>query len=156
MVVEELCQALKRYGNKFTLPFRFKNKTGVRTSHHLIFVSKDFKGYEIMKEIMWKESSSCDEDDIGSFEYNPADNLPQQSLLFQLSRPLDDLKEQLVVDFHGKTLKMQEIYRNHCVDRPFIKRNYKTALLELEHEHRIDVPKHRANSFGDDILVTFR
>jgi len=57
IVVRELCNALKQNGSRFVLPFRFKNGEGTRTSHHLIFLSKNFRGYEIMKEIMYKEST---------------------------------------------------------------------------------------------------
>ena len=58
LIIEELCQALKAYGSRYVLPFRFKNDKGKRTSHHLIFVSKDFRGYDIMKDIMSRESTS--------------------------------------------------------------------------------------------------
>lgn len=60
-IVEAICNALQEMGGKYTLPFRFKNERGSRTSHHLIFVSKDVKGYKIMKDIMAKESSSQDQ-----------------------------------------------------------------------------------------------
>jgi three-Cys-motif partner protein len=45
-IVEEIAQALKEMRGQYVLPFRFKNETGNRTSHHLIFVSKHFRGYE--------------------------------------------------------------------------------------------------------------
>lgn len=115
LVVEELCQALKEYGSRFVLPFRFKNAQGERTSHHLIFVSKHFKGYEIMKGIMAKESTS-EEQGVPSFEYNHADFLPKQTLLFGLSRPLDDLKDDLLRYYNGQKLRMSEIYIDHNVD----------------------------------------
>src|SRR4030042_1009047 len=50
LIIEELCQAIKAMGPRYVLPFCFKDSRGTRTSHHLIFVSKGFKGYEIMKE----------------------------------------------------------------------------------------------------------
>jgi three-Cys-motif partner protein len=156
LVVEELCQSLKGYGTRFTLPFRFRNKNGTRTSHHLIFVTKNFKGYDIMKNIMWRESTAHDEDNIGSFEYNPADHLPKQSLLFQLDRPLNDLKDQILKDFKGKTITTKELYESHSIDKPYILRNYKDALMELEKENYISVPKHRANTFADGLTITFR
>jgi len=59
LIIEELSKALKDKGGKYVLPFRFRNEKGSRTSHHLIFVSKNIRGYEIMKEIMAKESSKC-------------------------------------------------------------------------------------------------
>lgn len=153
-IIEELCQAIKTYGNRYTLPFRFKDARGIRTSHHLIFVSKHFRGYEIMKEIMAQESSSHDEG-VPSFEYNPADFLPQQTLLFQLSRPLDDLKNMLLGSFSGRTLSMIDIYKTHNVDTPFIKQNYKKVLIEFENEGKIKTEKHKKGTFGDRVLVKF-
>lgn len=52
LIVEELCKALRTSDGRYVLPFRFLNDHGTRTSHHLIFVSKHFRGYEIMKSIM--------------------------------------------------------------------------------------------------------
>lgn len=154
-IVEELCQALKNYGNRYTLPFRFRNNSGNRTSHHLIFVSKDFKGYEIMKSIMCYESSSCSEG-FGSFEYNPADFMPSQSLLFSLGSKKDELKEMLLKEYKGKTIKMYDLYCQHNIDKPYVKKNYKDVLQELEKEDLISVPKHRKNTFADDLIVTFK
>ena len=45
---------MKEIGGEFLLPFRFRNIKGNRISHHLVFVSKHRKGYNIMKEIMAK------------------------------------------------------------------------------------------------------
>jgi three-Cys-motif partner protein len=159
LIIEELCQSLKAYGSLYVLPFRFKNNRGKRTSHHLIFVSKHFRGYEIMKDIMAHESTSNTQG-VPSFEYNPADYLPQQSLLFQLSRPLNDLKEDLLDTFRGRKLTMHEIYEDHNVDTPYIKKNYKDVLHELYDEDSIEATSPngkppRKGSFGDEIIVTF-
>lgn len=159
LIIEELCQALKAYGSRYVLPFSFKNDKGRRTSHHLIFVSKHPRGYEIMKEIMSDESTS-DTQGVPSFEYNPADFLPRQTLLFQLSRPLDDLKEDLLDTFNGRWLSMQKIYEEHNVDTPYIRKNYKDVLRELYDDGSIEAisPKGkppRKGTFGDKIMVTF-
>jgi len=159
LVVEEICEAIKSYGIKYVLPFRFRNAKGTRTSHHLIFASKHFRGYEIMKDIMARESTSHDEG-VPSFEYNPADFLPKQALLFKLSRPIEDLKADLLASFAGTTLRMKEIYERHSVDTPFISKNYKDALKELLAVGKIKAVSDKGNpprrgTFGDDILVTF-
>lgn len=159
IIVEELCSALTEYGSRYVLPFRFKNEKGIRTSHHLIFVSKNPKGYEIMKEIMAKESSNQVQG-VPSFEYSPADFLPQQSLLFQLSRPLDDLREMLLNEFHGRTIRMIDIFKEHNLDTPYVKKNYKEALRCLYDDELIEAVNTkgnppRINTFGDDIMVTF-
>jgi three-Cys-motif partner protein len=154
MIVEELCQSIKSYENRYTLPFTFKDARGRRTSHHLIFISKKFRGYEIMKDIMARESSSQTQG-VPSFEYNPADFLPKQCLLFQLSRPIHDLKEMLLKEFAGQTLTMREIYKQHNIDTPYIKKNYKNVLWELEQEGKITAGSHRKGTFGDSVMATF-
>src|SRR5262249_17421462 len=121
IILEELAQAIKEMGGKFVLPFRFKNARGKRTSHSLVFVKKHFKGYEIMKGIMAKESSTF-EQGVPSLTYSPADR--SMPLLFSLSRPLDALKDMLVKEFSGRTLSMLDIYSEHNVDTPYIKKNY--------------------------------
>lgn len=159
LIVEELCQTMKRYGSRHVLPFRFINDKRKSTSHHLIFVSKHFSGYEIMKDIMARESTS-DTQGVPSFEYNKADFLPRQALLFQLYRPLDDLKENLLETFRGQRLSMQEIYESHNVNTPYIKKNYKEILRELYDNGIIEAvsPKGkppRKDTFSDEIIVTF-
>jgi three-Cys-motif partner protein len=159
LIIEELCQAIKSYGSRYTLPFRFRDSRGKRTSHHLIFVSKNFRGYEIMKDIMARESSGSDQG-VPSFEYNPADFLPKQSLLFLLSRPLEDLGNMLLKKYAGQTLPMIEIYRQHNIDTPYVRSNYKEALKELEEDGRIigkrpDGKTRRKGTFADDVLATF-
>jgi three-Cys-motif partner protein len=83
LILQELSNALTEMGAEFVLPFRFKNDQG-RLTHHLIFVSKHFKGYEVMKEIMHKESSTEDQG-VASFAYSPADE--SMPFLFELTRP---------------------------------------------------------------------
>jgi three-Cys-motif partner protein len=155
-VIEKLCQSIKKRGLNYVLPFRFTDSNGKRTSHHLIFISKNFKGYDIMKEIMAKMGSG-DEQGVPSFEYNPieAKYAKMQPLLFQLSRPLDDLKDMLLKYFAGRTLKMIEIYNEHNIDRPYIKKNYKDVLKELEKEEKISASPHKKGTFGDDVEVKF-
>lgn len=158
-IVEELCQALKSYDSMYVLPFRFKNERGQRTSHHLIFVSKHLRGYEIMKNTMAGESTGTTQG-VPSFEYNPADLMPQQTLLFLLSRPLDDLRDNLLQTFKGQTLTMQKIYEKHNVNTPYVKKNYKDVLCQLYDEGVIQAvsPKGkppRKGTFGNDIQVTF-
>ena len=155
-IIEELCSALQEMGRRFVLPFCFKNERGTRTSHHLIFVSKHFRGYEIMKNIMAGESSKL-EQGVASFAYCPADSM--YPTLFALARPLDDLADMLLRDFAGKTIRMKEVYERHNVGKPYIAKNYKDALLKLEAEARItcDPPAEhrRKQTFGDEVLVRF-
>lgn len=153
-IVNSLAMSLKEYGHRFVLPFCFKNERGKRTTHHLIFVTKHFKGYDVMKEVMAKSSSSA-EQGVPSFTYSPAAS-PAQQLLFELNRPLDDLREMLLLGLAGKTMTTQQIYEYHSVDTPYLKKNYKEVLAELEKAGKIAVAGRKIQrGFADHLSVTF-
>lgn len=156
MVIEAIAKALQDMGGKFVLPFRFKNERGNRTSHHLIFASKSFKGYEMMKEIMAKESTLVNQG-VPSFEYNPATE--RQPILFELVRPLDDLATLLKEEFKGQTLDFREIYMKHSIGRPYIRKNYREVLLKLEESGEVMIidpeNRRRNNTLADRCLITF-
>ena len=84
-IVEEMCEALKEMGGgKLVLPFRFRNDKGTRITHHLFFVTKHFRGYSIMKDIMHAHCTGT-YDGVVNFEYNPADL--RQPTLFGFLEP---------------------------------------------------------------------
>ncbi len=159
-IVEAIGKALQEMGGKYVLPFCFKNEAGTRTSHHLILVTKHVKGYEIMKEIMAKQSSNMQQG-VPTFEYNPASL--KYPMLFELSRPLDDLGDMLLQQFASRTMTMIDVYNQHHVGRPYIKSNYKDILVKLESEGRIrvnpPVEKRRKVkgklTFADSVQVKF-
>ena len=155
-IVEELYKALNPTGDRYVLPFRFKDDRGRRTRHHLIFVSKNFRGYHIMKSVMAGESSKH-EQGVAAFEYSPADeNYP---LLFEMSRPLDDLKAMLLKDCTGAHVTFKQLYENHSVGKPYTDTNYKHVLKTLEEAGLIAASKlgkkRRKGTFADDVVITF-
>ena len=154
LILENLAGAIKALGGKFVLPFRFRNAEGTRPTHYLIFVSKHERGYEVMKEIMAKESSTQDEG-VPSLEYSPAD--ARSPLLFSLQRPLAGLTGELLQRFQGRKMRMEEVYRAHHVDTRFIRKNYKDALLALEAAGKVsaDPAKRQTGTFGNNVWVTF-
>ncbi len=156
LIIEELTQGLKEAGITYLLPFSFKNESGVRTKHHLIFSTKNFTGYEIMKEIMAGERSEIDQG-VASFAYSKVRE--QFQALFEFSRPLSDLERMLLNEFSGQRLTMKRLYELHSVGRPFIKKNYKDVLIRMEADNKIKATppaaKRRENTFGADVTVTF-
>jgi three-Cys-motif partner protein len=129
LILEALAVALKDQGGSYVLPFRFRNESGNRTSHCLVFVSKHILGYKIMKGIMAAESSVEDQG-VPSFTYSPADEATP--LLMSLARPLEKLEGDLLSAYSGKALTMIEIFDDHNVDTPYVEKNYKEALRKLE------------------------
>lgn len=156
-ILEELANEIQSLGGKYVLPFTFRNSEGTRTSHKLIFVSKHFKGYEIMKDIMAAESSTLDEG-VPSLAYSPAD--ASMPLLFSLAQPMSKLKEMLLEDFAGQTLSLTEIYERHSVGKPYIKRNYREALNALEAGNNLSAYStkgtRRKGTYPDHVKIQFR
>ena len=156
LILEELAAEIKALGGQYVLPFTFKNSSGTRTSHKLVFVSKSFKGYSIMKDIMAKESST-DDQGVPSLTYSPAD--ASMPLLFSLQRPLDELAESLLRDFAGQELSVRDLYELHSVDRPYVLKNYKDVLSQLEENGKVSVRSlmgsRRKGTFADHLLVRF-
>ncbi len=160
LIIEELSNALKEMGANYVLPFTFKNEQGTRTTHHLIFASKNFKGYEIMKGIMAGESSGKDQG-VPSFSYSAVPKHYQ--LQFELSRTLDDLEQMLLSEFAGKTLTMYQIYERHNLGRPYVKTNYKQVLAKMEAAGKVTTqpPANKRQkrkggvTFADEVIVIF-
>jgi three-Cys-motif partner protein len=153
-IVNELAVALKSFGHRYVLPFCFKYSSVKRTTHHLIFLTKHFKGYEVMKGVMAKASSE-EHQGVPFFSFSPAASR-RQKFLFELNRPLDDLGNMLLTYFSGKRLTMREIYELHSIDRPFIAKNYKDVLAKLEKAGAISTKGRKSKrGFADHIEVLF-
>ena len=151
-VVRQLVAGLRQAHAKYVLAFRFRTDDDSRTSHYLIFASKHFRGYHVMKDIMAR-ASTFDVQDVPSFEYNPA--RARQPALLDDSCPLDALEQRLPKDFAGRSLTMKEVYEEDSVEKPYLKRNYKAVLQKLESAGKIKAAKHRGGTFGDDVKATF-
>jgi len=152
IVIEGIKAALKGIGGSHVLDFKFKNDAGTRTTHHLIFVTKNIKGYTLMKEIMVKESSSNH-----SLEFDLKSK--NQPLLFDFIQPISELKKDLLEKFEGQTLKMKDIFHLHHVNTNYIEKDYKTALKQLEKENKIQAKppreQRKKDTFGKDVKVSF-
>lgn len=99
IILQAVKDVFKGWGMYYVLPFPFKSESGKRTTHYLIFVSKNDLGYNIMKDIMGKSSSSHIQG-VPSFEYNPAAaKIKQLSIFFEFEKPLNKLQKMLLDDF---------------------------------------------------------
>ena len=159
IIVEALKKALNDVGGTYVWPFCFKGDTGDRTSHYLILVTKDKTALKIYKDITGKESSFC-EQGVPSFEFSPTKT--HQMRLSELS-PLEELERALLAEFAGRTLRVEQLFEAHHIDKSYIQKNYKDVLIKLELEGKIsanplsiDRPK-RGNkiTMASDVEVTF-
>lgn len=155
LIVDEMKKALEELGGKHVLPFRFKNPSGTRTTHHLFFVSKHFKGFEIMRDIMYSHSHK--EQGVAKFEYNPAE--AGQRSLFEFLRPLEDLEEMLLTAFAGQTVSFTDVYESHSVGRGFVKKNYRDVMCRMELDGKLRMePQHgsrKSGTIGEKVKIIF-
>ncbi|MGI8669616.1 MAG: three-Cys-motif partner protein TcmP [Aridibacter sp.] len=162
LIIGALKEALATFGGKFSIEYFFKDVKGEKMSHFLIFVSKNVLGYNIMKDIMARESSNIN-DGIANFGYNPKDKIGQAGLFDNIYSPIDDLANELLKGFSGETLSAKEIYHSHSVGRNFIFRNYQDALRKLEEQEKIittpsSVERRKIDgivTFSENVIVTF-
>lgn len=162
IIIDALTDALGELGGTHVLPFEFESEHGKRPSHYIIFVSKEFRGYHIMKEVM--SSLSSDDWEVKRFEYVSMKS-PQMQLFTDLGRAhsIAALKDLLAVACAGTTQRVIEIYENNTVGTPYTKKNVKDAIIDLESEGRgtVDKPAEKRMkklgkvTLGDDRMVTF-
>ena len=65
----------------------------------------------------------------------------------------------LLNEFAGKNITMKQIFDNHHVNRPYVEKNYKDALKNLESEAKISVnppaTKRKKNTMADKVEIFF-
>lgn len=165
-IVSKFAQALGDVSGAFVLPFEFESTARDRTSHYLFLVTKHFRGYSIMKDIMYGQST--DEGEVRRFLFVPSrtSQLGMFSSLFDPDNPysISVLKKSLQSELTGRVLRVGDIYPNYSVGTPYVEKNFKTALLEMEQEGTVtvDIPADRRRRYrgrvtlGDDRVVTFK
>jgi len=160
VMLRELKKTLHALGVPFFISFCVKFDKSKRTSHHLIFITKHWLGFRIMKDIM-AEYSVKDTDNIPQYRYSKVD---EQQLQLQFHYTIDQLKAKLCEDFAGRTISVKQIC-DACHEHGyvFLDKNIKRALLLLENEEIVKVdkpanqrPKTKGHiSLGDKRIVTF-
>lgn len=139
-IVNEMSEALKDGGLEYVLPFRFKMEQKERTSHYLIFASKHFLGFDIMKSIM-SNAGEKDINGIGKFEFIPScdKGFEQLSIIEMYNDTREDLKNQLIEKYKDETILFKKLYEEHSTTNRFLEKDYRNVLLDLENEKVIEV-----------------
>ncbi|ADQ06467.1 conserved hypothetical protein [Caldicellulosiruptor hydrothermalis 108] len=156
-IMNEFSESMMELGIEYILPFRFRKEDKNDTSHYLVFLTKNFTAFNIMKEIMANHSSTSTQG-VPSFEFIPnADK--QLSFLYMYNQPLEELKTELLQLYKGRSISLRELFVEHSKNKPFILRNYREVLLKLEEEGKIicDPPKEkrRKNTLAEHVIIYF-
>ena len=97
----------------------------------------------------------------GDAAYARCRDLSDTGMKLDLTAPhsLDQLRASLLKDFAGLERSVAEIYERHSVDTPYVMKNYKESLAQLETEKKIAVRSlkgaRRKGTFADHLLVRF-
>lgn len=162
LIINSLKEALVELGGTYNIEYFFKDDSGKKTSHFLVFASKSRLGYDKMKDVMARESSSKHEG-VSNFGFNPKDKEKPPSLLDLMYSPIDNLAEELMKLFTGRTMSVKEIYYSHHIGTGFILKNYQDALRKLEEQKQIvtQPPAEKRTkrdgivTFSENVMVTF-
>jgi hypothetical protein len=138
--------------------FSFKVEDGHRSTHHLIFVTRNRKGYEAMKTIMAGASSRVTENGPSmTFTQQPT-----EPMLFDRD-PHEALAETLMARFQSQTISLDNIYKEIGSETLFTQPYFRRSLLLLEQRREIKVdppaafrPSSKGNqSMSGSTMITF-
>ncbi len=156
IITDHIWSQLERGGapQHYVVPFEFKFSDRDRTSHYIVFVSKNANARKIIREVM---AGLRTDRAGGSFEFNPH---ALQGGLFDGHFRLGDELHRM---FAGRTLAVQDVIAGH--DRafprsPYVEKDYKSTLKQLRDRDYLTVikPDGKAvprNQMPDTALVTF-
>ncbi len=154
-VVTKLVAAIKRKHAKHVLHFRFLNDDASRTSHYLVFATKEPLGAKIMKDVLGKESSWTEGGTPG-YECRPK---PKAASLLDCLDPVDELADELGTAYAGRVLTVAKLYLDHALERAHTPRQYKDALKRLEAAGRLQAApsagERREGTMADHVEIHF-
>ncbi|HEX8324732.1 MAG TPA: three-Cys-motif partner protein TcmP [Tepidisphaeraceae bacterium] len=129
----------KDLGLTFLIPFRIEFSDKRQTSHYLIHATKNKRGFAIMKDIMWMRGRSPEGD--GCFEFTQASHTGVKYMSLFEEVPDD---KQAILKALATGPKVVSYFTEDWVVRPDdvgCRSSYRTALLELEQDRKIEVIK---------------
>jgi three-Cys-motif partner protein len=156
LVLAALRDALSEIQGTYSLAFRFRRSLN-KTSHYLVFVTKNVLGHDIMKSIMAGVSSSKPQG-VASFDYVLPD--PIRGLALELATPLDDLQAELLQRYNGWQKTVRAIYDEHNLGTRYTLSNYKEALKAMRARDAVVCSRPsgapiKNNTMPDDVVVAF-
>lgn len=117
---------------RYTWSYKICMDEARQSLYYLIHACNHFKGFHLMKNIMYTQSAS-----EGTFAYLGPDE--GQKRLLEFTDDISPLKHFLLQQFSGRTLSFWDIMEKSYEDTMFIEKHYRKALKELEAEKRINV-----------------
>jgi three-Cys-motif partner protein len=131
IILAAVTSSIKEVG-AIPLLFRFKSDQG-RTSHHLVYASKNRRAAGMMKSILRSASPEIKEG-VGSGEHNPR----ARELSGSLFAGLYEVEERLLSAYVGRVIRFGALLEEEAHTQ-YPENNYRDAVLKLEGEGRVVV-----------------
>ncbi|WPX08692.1 three-Cys-motif partner protein TcmP [Caldicellulosiruptor danielii] len=136
IILDEIIKYFSNNYRRYVVPFRFLTYTTQkqRTSHYIIFVTKNSTAQKVMKEIM---SKLCSDTHELHFSYIPPN--PQLSFLGidQSDESKEKIKKRLLQTYAGKELSFKELYAKEGYYNVYTVDQYFDILKDLEIEGKV-------------------
>ncbi len=134
---------LKKYaGIDFIRSFMMVNKNN-KPDYFLFFGTNNRLGLEKMKEAMWKV------DKKGFFQFSDVTYNPKQAVLFEITPNYAQLKREILGEFKGKKVKVEEVEDFVIIKTAFIRSHIRKPILsKMEENDEIKVMRSGVNRKG--------
>lgn len=127
-------------GVNYVWPFEMRMPDRRETVYHLIHATNHFKGFKIMKDIMFNSGAEDQFAYLGPEHYGYED---QQATLFDTTGTRDDrvseLADFLFDTFEGEKLSFYEIMKRTYPETDLIEKHYRRAVYYLEDRHKAKI-----------------
>lgn len=168
-ILRSLGDAMRDIRGKFMLVFRFCTANGT-PKRHIVYISKAYRGYAVMKDAMASQSDLSAED-VPFLEYIVSEEDDAPSLFamapwhdwrLNVRFRLATLKGSLQREFANRPIPFKELFESHEARNtglPFTKANYKRAVTALAAVGKATLLKPngtvpRSGTCPDDAIVT--
>ena len=141
VVINALIEALLEDNGNYVLPFKFYSAEMLRTSHFIVFVTKNPVACKIMKQIMHSNSAK-DDDGVATFSFEDSRNFGgNYSQLSLFDGPIKALERAMISKYQGRTITVQELCDEVDCDftNQFVSKNVTDILKRMELEGKIAV-----------------
>ena len=155
-------QLKEEAGVEYVWPFEMKMPNRRETVYHLIHATNHFKGFKIMKDVMYNSGADDKFAYLGPEHYAYDD---AQSTLFESTgtndKRITELAEYLFEQFEGRELSFYDIMKKTYTETDLIEKHYRRAIYYLEEQHRATIynkPERKRgtkNGLDDHDLVEF-
>lgn len=153
MVMNALIEALIEEKGNYVLPFKFYSAEMLRTSHFIVFVTKNQVACKIMKQIMYSNSAK-DNDGVATFSFEDSRNFADGSQLSFFDGPIKELERNLISKYSGSAVTVQQLCDEVDCDftNQFVSKNVTDVLKRMELEGQITVISGRKQKMRNGVL----